>query len=327
MQDRRAQPRTHYIHRISYTVQERMVGVFVLLAVSILVGLLLSSSKTSNLFKEHIIIYGELNSVQAINKDIQISVSGLPVGSVSSVDITDDNRVILTMSILKKYHNLIREDSTAKLGGVNLAMVQKTTVEITAGSTDQPVLKEGSTLLVKEAFNIKEILDKAGPIFLTLEDSLNKMNRLLTAIDPKQLSHTVEESLNKIDQINSVVNHQQIASMLNGMQSMTTNMVEISNHLRTGKGIAGQAMYDEELQASINNTTKNMELASIKINTLLDSIKQQVDNVPELLEKIGPLLNEADKTIKATQSIWPLSSAVKDNANKETLVAPGPAND
>jgi hypothetical protein len=304
IEEKRSQPRTHYIHKISYTIQERIVGTFVLVAIFILIGLLLSSGKTKNLFEEYITIYGELQTIQAINKDTEVTISGLAAGSVSSVDLTDDNKVILTMKILKKYHNLLREDSEAKLSSFNFAVIQKSVIEISTGSTDKPLLKDGSTLQIAEAFNIKELLTKIEPIFITLEDSILKMNAILSEIDPDKLGTT-----------------------LDNMNVITKDIKDISEHMRAGKGFMGQTLYDDNFKNSILTITKNMEQASIKVNLLLNDIKQQVQNVPELLEKIGPLLNEADKTIKATQNIWPLSSAVEKEEDKETLISPEPAND
>lgn len=304
MLEKRSHPRTHYIHRISYTTQERLVGTFVLVAVFILVGLLLSSGKTKNLFEEYITIYGEMQTVQAINKDTEVTISGLSAGRVSSVDITENNKVILTMKILKKYSNLLREDSIAKLSSFNFAVVQKSMIEISTGSMDKPLLKDESTLQITEAFNIEQLLNSIEPLFASLEDSILKMNKILSEVDPDKLGAT-----------------------LDNMHTMTTELQEISEHMRAGKGLIGQSLYDEDFRNSITTTTKNMEQASIKINLLLNDIKQQVQNVPELLEKIGPLLNEADKTIKGAQNVWPLSSAVEKETNKETLVSPEPAND
>lgn len=303
MLEKRSHPRTHYIHRISYTTQERLVGAFVLIAVFILIGLLLSSGK-KNIFEEYITIYGEMQSIQAINKNTEVTISGLSAGSVSSVDITDDNKIILTMKILKKYHNLLREDSVAKLSSFNFAVIQKSVIEISAGSMNKPLLKDESTLQITEAFNIKELLASIEPLFATLEDSILKMNQILSEIDPDKLGTT-----------------------LDNVHAITTDIKEISEHIRAGKGLIGQSLYDEDFMNSITTTTKNMEQASVKINLLLNEVRQQIQNVPELLEKIGPLLDEADRTIKGAQNIWPLSSAVEKDKDKETLVSPEPAND
>ncbi len=305
MQDKRSKPRTHYIHRISYSTQERIVGVFVLAAMIILIGLLLSSGKTKNLFEDYVTIYGELQSIQAINKDTEVVISGLPAGNVSSVDITDDNKVILTMKILKKYHNLLREDSEAKLSSFNFAVVQKSVIEITTGSYDKALLKDGSTLAINEAFNIKEMIAKIEPIFISLEDSIQKMNNVLSAID-----------------------HEKLEVTLDNMNVLTTDVRDITEQIRAGKGLVGSALYEEEMESNVKEIAVNMVDVTEELRTMMKQINKQIADMPELVNKIGPLLQEADKTIKASQRIWPLSTAIGEtNEGSNTLTSPAPAND
>ena len=305
MQERRSAPRTHYIHRISYSTQERIVGLFILVAMFILFGLLLSSGKTKNLFEEYITIYGELQSVQAINKDTEVVISGLPAGTVSSVDITDDNKVILTMKILKKYHNLLREDSEAKISSFNFAVVQKSMIEITTGSSDKALLKDGSTLAISEAFNVKEMIGKIEPIFQILEDSIHKMNNILSAID-----------------------HQKLEVTLDNMHVLTTDIRDITQHMVAAQGLMGSMIFEKKIEKNIKDIAINMVDVTEKMRTMMSQINKQIADMPELVNKIGPLLKEADKTIKASQRIWPLSSAMEENTdNTNTLTSPTPAND
>ena len=305
MQERRSEPRTHYIHRISYSTQERIVGTFVLIALFILVGLLFSSGKTKNLFEDYITIYGELQSIQAINQDTEIIISGLTAGSVSSVDINDNNKVILTMKILRKYHNLLREDSVAKLSSFNFAVVQKSVIEISTGSSESPLLMDGSTLAINEAFNIKDMMAKIEPIFVTLEDSIQKMNNILSAIDHKKLEVT-----------------------LDNMNVLTTDIRDITEHIRAAKGLVGSAIYEKKMEQDVKEIAINMVDVTEELRTMIKQLNKQVADMPELVNKIGPLLQEADKTIKASQRIWPLSTAIGEtDNNNETLTSPAPAND
>jgi hypothetical protein len=46
-----------------------------------------------------------------------------------------------------------------------------------------------------------------------------------------------------------------------------------------------------------------------------------VDEIPELTDRVKPLLDEADKTIKATQQVWPLSGNIQKDS-KQTLTPP-----
>ncbi|MDH3343510.1 MAG: MlaD family protein [Gammaproteobacteria bacterium] len=305
MPERRSLPRTHYIHRISYSTQERIVGIFVLLALFILLGLLLSSGKTKNLFEDYVTIYGELQSVQAVNKDAEVVISGLPAGTVTSVDITDDNKVILTMKILKKYHNLLREDSEAKLSSFNFAVVQKSMIEITTGSNDKALLKDGSTIAINEAFNIKEMIAKIEPIFVSLEDSIKKMNNVLSAID-----------------------HDKLEVTLDNMNVLTTDIRNITQHMAEAKGLMGSMIYEKEMETNVKSIAVNMVDVTNNLRTTTLLINKQIEDMPELVNKIGPLLKEADKTIKASQRIWPLSTAIgENNESSDTLTSPSPAND
>ncbi len=305
MLDQRNNSRAHYIHRISYSTQERIVGTFVLLAVAILLWLLFSSGQTKHLFEEQLTFYGELATNKAVNKDTEIQISGLSVGTVTSVDVNDFSQIILTMKILKKYHNLLRTDSTATLTSPELAVLGNTVIEITPGNPALPLLVDGSTLRIKEAASLQNIMDKVEPIFTALGSSINKMDSILAGIDPVMLNQTLEN-----------------------MNAATRNMREVSEQVTSGDGMARNLIYDEEFKQQIEATVSNLQEASLKINQLLDTINEQAEVVPELLDQVDPLLKEADRTLKAAQRIWPLSTAVGDKADSaNTSIAPEVANE
>jgi len=297
--------RAHYIHRLSYSAQERLAGSFVLIAVGLLVWLLISSQKTQNLFEDEITLYATMSSIQAVNKDTSVIISGLDIGSVSDVDIDDENQVIITMSILKKYQKLIRTDSTAELLNFKFAMLGKSVIEISVGSPQLPVIEDGSTLIIKESFNLVQLVAKFEPVLVTLQDSIKKMNDILQAIDPEQIGDNVSN-----------------------LDSISSDLKVITRQIRQGKGAAGNAIFNEDMQDDVVTTTANLKQLTEQTRGIIEqtrllliSLQQQVDEMPELTDKVKPLLDEADKTIKATQKIWPLSSSMPED-NKQTLTTP-----
>jgi len=297
--------RAHYIHRLSYSAQEKLAGTFVLIAVGLLVWLLLSSQKTQNLFEDEITLYATMSSIQAVNKDTDVIISGLNIGSVSDVNIDDENHVIITMSILKKYQKLIRTDSTAELLDFKFALLGKSVIEISVGSPQLPVIEDGSTLAIKESFNLVQLVAKFEPVLVTLQDSIRKINDILQAIDP-----------------------QKIGDNISNLDSISSDLRVITQQIRQGKGVAGNAIFNEDMQDDVVTTTANLKQLSEQTRGILEqtrllliSLQQQVDEMPELTDKVKPLLDEADKTIKATQKIWPLSSSIPKH-NKQTLTSP-----
>ncbi len=297
--------RAHYIHRLSYSAQERLAGTFVLLAVGLLVWLLITSQKTQNLFEEEITLYATMSSIQAVNKDTNVIISGLDIGTVTDVDIDDKNQVIITMSILKKYQKLIRTDSSAELLDYKFALLGKSVIEISVGSPRLPVIEDGSTLVIKESFNLVQLVTRFEPVLVALQDSIKRMNEILQAIEPEQVSANVDN-----------------------LESISSNLEAITRQIREGKGTVGSVIYNDDMKGDVLATTENLKILTEQTRgiieqtgSLLISIQQQVDQLPEITEKVKPLLDEADKTIRATQKIWPLSSSVPED-NRQTLTSP-----
>lgn len=297
--------RAHYIHRLSYSAQERLAGSFVLLAVGLLVWLLISSQKTQNLFEEKITLFATMRSIEAVSNDTDVILSGLNIGSVSSIDIDDNNHVILTMSILKKYQKLIRTDSSAELLNFKFALLGKSVIEISVGSPHLPIIEDGSTLIIKESFNLVKLVAKFEPVLVTMQESIKKFNDILQAIEPQKISDNI-----------------------NNLESISNDMKAISQQISQGKGLTGNVIFNENLKDDVVITVENLKALTEQTKaileqtkTLLINLQQQVDEMPEITEKIKPLLDEADKTIKATQQIWPLSSSMPKD-NKQTLTSP-----
>lgn len=304
MKERREKARTHYIHRISFTIQERIVGLFVFIAVGILIWLLLSSGKSIIAFEDSFTLFGKLESVQGISKDTEIKISGLNAGTITSIDIKEDNTVIITMKILSKYQKLLHTDSTAKLTNPGIAVLGGSIIHISSGSSNKPVLQEGSTITVTQTAGIKEILEKIVPTFEQLQASIKRVNAILEAINPEA-----------------------VGGIFDNMQEASIHLRDISNQISTGDGLARSLIYDSEMDENTRAIVKNMLDITQLLEEITTTLNQEMENMPELVSKIGPLLNQADRTIKATQRIWPLSTAIGEEKNKDTLTSPAPAGD
>ena len=305
MQNQRNRSREHYIHRLSYTAQERIAGTFVLIAVALLVWLLITSQKTQNIFEDEITLYGRMTDIQAVDKDTSVIISGINVGSVTAIDIDDNNNVIISMSILKKYQKLIRTDSVAELLNFKFALVGKSVVEISVGSPSLPVIQDGSTLDIKESLNLVNLASKFEPTLIHLENSIRKIDSILSAIDPQQINDSFAN-----------------------LAAITANLKAITHQVEQGKGLAGKLIYDDKVQGDLQSSTENLKQITeqtkqllAQTRALLGKIDTQVDELPEITDKVKPILKEADKTIKATQKIWPISSNIPEQ-DSQTLTSP-----
>jgi phospholipid/cholesterol/gamma-HCH transport system substrate-binding protein len=267
--------------------------------------LLLTSQKAQNLFEDEITLYATMSSIQAVNQNTSVIISGLDIGTVTDVRIDDDNNVVITMSILKKYQKLIRTDSVAELLNFKFAMLGKSVIEISVGSPDLPIIEDGSTLTIKESLSLVKLLAKFEPVLIMLQDSIIRINEILQAIDP-----------------------QQINSNISNLEAISSDLKQISRQIQQGKGLAGSAVFDSQMQQDVISSTANIKAITeqtrtimVQTSKLLNSLQHQVDEIPELTDRVKPLLDEADKTIKATQQVWPLSGNIQKDS-KQTLTPP-----
>ncbi len=209
------------------------------------------------------------------------------------------------MLILKKYQKLIRTDSTAALLNFQFAQLGKSVIEISIGSPQLPVIKEGSTLKIKETFNLVSLVSQFEPVVIALQNSINKMDKILQVIDPPKVENSISN-----------------------LESISNDLKAISSQIYQGKGLAGNIVFNDQIQQDVTTSTENLkditeqtQVIIEQTKKLLKSIQLQVNELPEITKKIKPLLDQADKTIKATQQIWPLSSNIPKE-NKQTLTSP-----
>jgi ABC-type transporter Mla subunit MlaD len=302
--DRRNTPRTHYIHRLSYSAQERIVGAFLLLAIGILVWLLFTAGTSKISFEDYFTLYGELETNQAVNTNTEIIVSGLTAGNVEDVSINEHNKIIVTLRMLERYHSLIRTDTVAHIEALNFGVINKSVIEFSVGNPELPLLADGSKINIASSFDVKQLMSKLAPALDNLVSTIEQANRLLTAIDPA----VVTDSINNLNAISSDVR-------------------AITAQVKSGDGIANQVIYDNALTNNMKAIASNLNLATSQFDRLLSVINKELESAPGLMKKLEPLIKEADKTIKATQRIWPLSSAIGDDKQTERLTPQAPAND
>ncbi len=57
-----SQQQPHYVHRVQYSTQERIVGVFVLAGLAIVIGLTVAKGQSTNFFEERITYHATLKN-------------------------------------------------------------------------------------------------------------------------------------------------------------------------------------------------------------------------------------------------------------------------
>ncbi len=336
------QQRVHYIHRMSYTMQERIVGVFVLAALAVIFLLLFINSKTAHLFEDSVTFHAYLSNAIGISTDTPVKISGLDVGRVKKLDISPDNRIHLQLIVYERYRNLVRLDSKASLG--KLSVIGRSMVLIEAGSPDSPLLPDNASIEVEEPLSMDELIAELTPVVKAVETSVERISELITAIQPEQ-----------------------IQAIANNLQKSTDNIRQISAQVQSGKGTLGMAVYDEQFRqsfartiaamdkaftlaearlaqmeptlANLKNVSENTDKASVEFpeiatefrellanaNTTLTGVNVEMRQLPELISRMKVLMERTDRLLKGISNSWMFSN--EETRQRAKLIGVQPAHE
>ena len=312
------QQSVHYIHRMSYSFQERLVGVFILVALAIVFVLMFVNSKTAHLFEDRITLNTYLTKAEGISTETPVKISGLEVGKVSSLDIAPDHRIHVKLIVYKRYQELLRSDSKAAIG--KLSLLGKSVIDITAGSTEQPMLANGAIIEVEEPLSVDELLAELTPVIQSVETTVKRFADIMQQIEPQQVGNIVtnlDESAQNIQNVTAQLNSAQgtIGMAINdpafqqrfskAITSIDQAFVQMENRLHEL----------ETTSANVNKSSEDFPAISAEFKSVLNNTNAMLTNVnielkqlPELVTRMNVLMEETDRLLEGINNSWLLSS-------------------
>lgn len=315
--NRQQQP-VHYIHRINYTAQERLVGVFVLSALAVIVVLMFINSKTAHIFEDKITLNTYLTKAEGISTETKVKISGIEVGKVTGLDISPDHRIHVKLIVYKRYQSLLRSDSRGSLG--KLSVLGNSVIDITAGSTDQPMLADGATLAIEEPLSVDELLAQLTPVVKNIESSVQRFSAIMQQIEPQQVANiasNLDASASNIRDLTAKLNsnngtlgmvinepafQQQfsntIVSIDHAFKQMDKRLQELeSTSVNASKASSDFPVIAAEFKQMLNNT-----------NTMMTTLNIELKQLPDLVTRMNVLMEETDRLMQGINNSWLFSS-------------------
>lgn len=239
--------------------------------------------KNSNLFETDRIFYVKYDNVAGLAQSAPVTVNGLEVGQVKSIEFADKNGgLIVTFSVEKDFefskNSTVLIYSSGFIGGNNLGIIPANDGGATA--------KSGDTLLGNiQAGMIDGIMDKFVPLEKSLEHTLARLDTVLVGI-----SDVMDEDTKK-NLRSSISNLNQTMASFNGvardMKSMLSTNKEklnstLSNLDTTAKNFA--KLSDSLAQIEMGELVRNMETTISKLNNIAEGIDNGEGSVGKLLK-------------------------------------------
>lgn len=281
------------------------VGLFVFLAILILVLAIFFIGKKQALFSSTFTVNAYFKDVQGLRNGAIVRLSGIDVGSVKDVAIANDTtgRVRVIMEIVDDVHQFIRTDTKATIETEGL--VGNKVVVLKIGTSASEEVRDGGTIKTQEPLGFSAVIrETQGVIQYTKEMTKDlaeitaRVNRgegsigkLLVDDDlytsASNLTKSADSSLRSItEQFNNltVVFNKLgggIEGVVNRIDKVVVDLDTIIAGVKQGKGIVGAMLVDKSAYdsvfsktvANIESTTKEAKLAASRLAENMEALK------------------------------------------------------
>ena len=308
---------------------ETVVGIFVVASLAALLVMVIIIAQQERLWEKHVEYEAIFKDISGLKEGSEVRLAGVTVGNVTGIAINPEGRIIVSFQVVGKYENQIRKDSRATIGFQGL--LGEKSLDISAGTPNQPEIPPGGRVTSIEPFNITELIAKATPTFENVQKVLKNLNVLTGAMTKP--GGEFNKSMAQIGQIITKVNKGKgtVGQFLNNpalYRDAAQAMLNIRNfaaRLEQDKGALGTLLNDPAFKEDLRKTMTNIEKASSRLPGLMKKAEAFVDQLqkagkglPGLVTSGESMVGNVDKAAKAAQKSWLLRRNVP-KAKERTL--------
>ena len=271
---------------------EWVAGAFLLLAVVALLGSLVLLSRARGGFESTVSYHVVLGNGYGITPGGRVEMLGIDIGTIETLEITEDNHVTARLEIRERFAARVREGSVVRvkasldlqgvLGGVGLS--------VSPGPAEAAPLPEGSTLAVIEPSSMIDLLPvvQDDPLIDDLRGLIANTRRLSEALaDPK--------------------------SPLNGLLEQSSALLAA---VQDRKGSIGRVLADDgALYERLLGTLDDVERSLARLEKVLGRSDRLMGSAGDLVDKGGEVFDTAGTMVETGGRVFKDMGPVLDSTD------------
>ena len=262
--------------------KEIKAAVFVLLGIFLfLIGF--NFLNGTSLFKSESTLYAVYDQVEGLKSGTKVTVNGLTVGKVSSINfLPSSDKILVSFTVrndLKFSKNSVAEIYEAGLiGGKSIAIVPvyDTDIYLIYGDTLQSRIKPGLTDVVGS--EIAPLQEKLNNILINADTLISSLNTVLDDQAQRGLNKAMSEISTTISNLNIV--SENLSKILIKQES---NINQTFENL-ADTSVSLNQITDSLSQANLKGVISEFETTALSLNTLLNSINNGEGSLGKLMK-------------------------------------------
>ena len=309
----------------SVSFRQLRVGIFVLVAIGILIFLVLNASGDINPFSRKLHLKARFVDANGLREGSEVRLAGVRVGKVERItllppsDVPNAPRVEALLTIDSAIdgqpaNQRIRSDSTAQQGSPSL-LGNEMLINITPGTAAGSVVQEGAILpsstsnTVNDfatsgtdlAQRLSKLSDEISSIVQDVKDGKGTVGHLF---NDEALYNNLNATIRETEDVMKAVRSGHGSAgrfindpaLYNNANDIALQLKTIAADLRAGRGTAGRLLTDDELYVRINRTADRLDNAVNQINGMIGEINSGKGTLGKLI-KDEQIYNEARAAI------------------------------
>ena len=303
------------------------VGALVLLAMTILIGLiLLMSGSSGGLFARKLVLRCYFENAAGLKDGAPVTLEGVTIGNVIHVRVVPDRNptpVEVSMRVGHEYLSRLHTDSTASIN--QAGVLGDSYVDLNSTHASGPPPANNAELKAAGSPSIQDVIR-------TSNESIIELNKLLHKIET-----TVDSVNSRRGVAGELINDPELAEKV---KTIANDLETITGAISGGNGSLGKLVTDDTLYTRANSAVDRLNRITIaldegkgsagkllKDDSLYNNMNAAVSNVNQMVAEInsgkgamGMLAKDKDFAAKLDDTINRLDMILKDvNEGKGTL--------
>lgn len=294
-----------------------VVGVFIFLGILIFISGVLVLGGQKKTFKKTITMNAVFNDVNGLLDGNNVWFSGVKIGTVKKMQLTDSARVAVEMKIDEESQHLIRRDAKAKIASDGL--IGNRIIVIYGGTFGMPAVNSGDTLEVEKALNTESMMN-------TLHESNN--NLLAITGNLKLISERLaggQGTIGKLLVNDTMANHLQytvgtLQQASANIRELTSNIADYTSKFQTKGALANDLVSDTSFFNTLKAASLQIQEASVNAKELTDNLKEVSYDLKDSSNMAGVVFHDREVANNLRIAVENLQAGTKKfDENMEAL--------
>lgn len=262
-------------------------------------------------------LYASFDSIEKIDKGAQVRLSGFKVGSVTDIELTDDLKAQVTL----KVDNNIEIPSDSYCVATTGAIIGEVFIKVFPG-TSESCLKNGDNIKTDAKVNFDDITANVNNLILVTEDSMKKVNLLLSNKDIVSSLKNINSFTKRVDNLTASVNELvniarpditntigNVSKASDDVAYTARNIAAVSDKATSMANNIEKFVNEDAIPnatgtlVTANETMQILKETVISAKSIVDDVKGKTTNIQNILNKVDTILAKIDYTTIQTQQL------------------------